>query len=231
MISAREAYEPALAFLQQHLLSPDRMVDGEPVRDGARRYRFEHSQRVARIGRLVADGEGFDADLLALGCLLHDVGKFDAERAVDHGRAGALIADKFLTELGLPSAQRLEIVQGIAMHTDDLWNPRTDDEGTSYDVHGNPYLVFDSEPSLLARSIGDCDNIDRFGAYRVADTLKYIRFMELPTAEQRTWLAGYRGKLDWLWNQPCATATATRLWREAVDVQRSFFARLAEEIG
>ncbi|WP_253282016.1 HD domain-containing protein [Arcanobacterium phocae] len=230
MVSAHEAFEPALEFVRRHLLSDDRVVDGKTVSASSRRYRFEHSLRVARIGRLVAQGEGLDEHLLALGCLLHDVGKFDAQRPVDHGRAGALSANDFLQELGLADSQRLEIVQGIAMHTDDLWNPRPDDEGTCCDSSGRPYLVFDHEPSVLAQSIGDCDNIDRFGAYRVADTLKYVKFLELSTDQQRSWLSSYQTKLDRLWEQECSTATATRLWREAVDVQRAFFGRLATEV-
>lgn len=230
-ISARDAFAPALKFLEAHLMSDDRKVDGQTVSLGSRRYRFEHSLRVARIGRVVARGEGLDEDLLALGCLLHDAGKFDSQVPVDHGRAGAIVVNKFLCDLGISDTERVDIIQGIAMHTDDLWNARTDHEGTCCDVYGRPYLTFKSEPSLLARSIGDCDNIDRFGAYRVADTLKYVRFMEKSTAEQRDWLNAYLPRLDALWTTECSTPTATRLWREAIDVQRTYFQRLASELG
>ncbi|QJC22590.1 HD domain-containing protein [Arcanobacterium buesumense] len=230
MISAREAFEPAVEFARHYLLSDERIVGGKPVSARARRYRFEHSVRVARIGRTVARGGGLDEDLLALGCMLHDVGKFDAQRPVDHGRAGAVVVNDFLRDLGLAQAQRLEIVQGIAMHTDDMWNPRSDGEGTEYRADGRPYLVFDTEPSMLARSIGDCDNIDRFGAYRVADTLHYVDFLSLSTADQRSWLADYVAKLRRLRQQQCHTHTASVLWREALDVQLAFFSRLAAEI-
>lgn len=224
-VKSGAVFDDAIAFLRDHLFAR------REVSQSAIRYRFEHCLRVARIGRIVADGEGFDPDVLALGCLLHDVGKFDADKAVDHGRAGALVADDFLRSIGLIDAEREQIVQGIAMHTDGLWNPRTDDQGTDRNAAGRPYLTFTAEPTLLARSIGECDNIDRFGAYRVYDTMSYVDFLAMSTDKQREWVTGYLGKLERLRATPCATATATRLWIEALDVQRAYFTRLRAEIS
>lgn len=222
--SAADVFDDAVVFLREHLYSR------EGVSDGSKRYRFEHCLRVARIGRIVAKGEGLDADVLALGCLLHDIGKYDAEIPVDHGRAGALIAEDYLRSVALEDGAREQIVQGIAMHVDDLWNVRGDDEGTDRDAHGREYLTFDGEPTLLARSIGDCDNIDRFGAYRVYDTMSYFDFLGMSTDEQVEWTSKYVAKLDRLRGVPCSTATASELWGEAIDVQHAYFSRLLAEI-
>ncbi|MFP7707989.1 HD domain-containing protein [Trueperella sp. LYQ141] len=203
------------------------------------RYRFEHCLRVARIGRRVAAAEGLPVDVLELGCLLHDIGKYDAVAHVDHGRAGAIIVRDFFAECGYHGPHADEIILGIAMHVDDRANPRTaeygylstEDQGTLADAHANPYLIFDSEPTTLARSIGDCDNIDRFSAYRIADTLKYRAFMDLSTREQREFIDSYLQILDTGFTLPTATATANELWIDCLEFQRTFFTRLAADLA
>ncbi|MFY9263074.1 MAG: HD domain-containing protein [Actinomycetaceae bacterium] len=222
---AAAAFEPAVEFLRAHLFSrPNASA-------GAQRYRFEHCLRVARVGREVARGEGLDEDLLTLGCLLHDIGKYDAEKDVDHGRAGALVVADFLAELGWSPAESAEVVQGIAMHVDGLSNPRGDEHGTDQDAYGRAYLRFDTEPSILARSIGECDNVDRFGAYRVYDTMRYVDFLGMSTAEQQEWISGYLEQLRGQRKSEYSTATVTRLWQEAIDVQLAYFTRLLAEIS
>ena len=36
-------------------------------------YRFEHSVRVANIGKIIAEKEGMDSDAMVIACLLHDI--------------------------------------------------------------------------------------------------------------------------------------------------------------
>lgn len=217
-------FDAARSFLFEHLAA-------SPASAGSRRYRFEHCLRVARIGRSVAEAEGLDAAGLELGCLLHDIGKYDAAVPVDHGRAGARVIREYFDSLGFRAAVADEIVQGIAMHVDGLSNPRGDDQGTGHDAAGCAYLSFSGEPSILARSIGDCDNVDRFSTYRVADTLKYVRFMDKTAQEQRDFIAAYVEGLEGQYAYTCATATAQALWLASLDYQRDFFMRLGAEIG
>lgn len=222
--SAAEILPSAGPFVREYLESTN-------ASDAAKKYRFEHCLRVARIGREVAEAEGMDADLLELGCLLHDVGKFDAEQPVDHGRAGALVAVDFLREAGLPAIQVSELAQGIAMHTDGQWNPRDDEEGTSQNAAGRAYVTFDRQPSLVARSIGECDNVDRFSAYRIYDTMQYVGFLEMSSEEQAAWIASYRENLVRVADLPCSTKTVQRMFTDAVDFQETYFDRLAADVA
>lgn len=224
LASAAEILPGAREFLREHL-------DGAKAKKPARRYRFEHCLRVASIGRQVAKAEGMDADLLELGCLLHDVGKYDAEKPVDHGRAGALTVLDFLRDAGLPEVQAVELAQGIAMHTDGLCNARGDEQGTRHDRFGRQYLTFDSEPTLLARSIGDCDNIDRFSAYRIYDTLRHFDFLSMASEEQAAWIESYRGQLERELDYECATEAAQEMWVDALDFQQEFFTRLGADVS
>ena len=68
-------------------------------------YRLEHSYRVANIGRIIAQNEGFDETEMVIACLLHDVSYcevFDDDGWINHGRTAARIARPFLSEPGLP---------------------------------------------------------------------------------------------------------------------------------
>lgn len=213
----------AQAFLWEHLAAAD-------ASDGAKRYRFEHCLRVAKIGRVVAERAFLDAELLELGCLLHDVGKYDAEVPVDHGRAGALVVRDWFDEVGFRGAAADEVVQGIAMHVDGLFNPREDDQGSGRNAAGVEYLRFKRPPGPVAASIADCDNIDRFGAYRIADTLAYVQFMEKSTDEQREFIEGYLENLRGLYDYECSTDAAQDLWTDRLDFQQEYFVRLLGEI-
>ncbi|HHX00556.1 MAG TPA: HD domain-containing protein [Acholeplasmataceae bacterium] len=81
-------------------------------------YRFEHSWRVANIGRKIAQAEGFDEEKMVIACLLHDLGYAvdfkDHDDHQCHGRYGAKIARPFLLELGYSRDDVEEICYGIA---------------------------------------------------------------------------------------------------------------------
>ena len=196
----------------------------------SKRYRIEHCLRVATIGRSVALASGLDPELLEIACLLHDIGKWDAQKPVDHGRAGALLASDFLLKSGIKKSEVREVAQGIAMHTDGMYNPRTDKQGTKKNAQGKAYAIFDSEPSVLAQSVGDCDNIDRFSAYRIADTLEHFTFMELSHAKQISWIERYLTSLNDYRRYTCATDEAQRQWIANLDFQESFFRRLLIDV-
>ncbi|MEW6950393.1 HD domain-containing protein [Trueperella pyogenes] len=222
-MTATPDFEAAKVFLFKHLAA-------SRAAEGAKRYRYEHCLRVARIGRRVAQAAGLDVAALELGCLLHDIGKYDAAIPVDHGRAGALVVKDYFAQTGFTAPVADEIVQGIAMHVDGRCNPR-DDEGTDRDAAGRPYLTFVGEPSVLAKSIGDCDNIDRFSTYRIADTLRYVDFMNKTTAQQREFAADYLNNLRQQYDYACSTTPAHEMWIANLDHQWEFFTKLQAELG
>ena len=66
-------------------------------------YRYEHSLRVAAVGREIARAEGFDEEAMVLACLLHDIGYARCRTPEEYDRHGALSADmarEWLTENG-----------------------------------------------------------------------------------------------------------------------------------
>ena len=205
-MTARE--EKAVAFLREKLKESPYFIK----KPEAEHYRLEHTFRVAAIGREIARAEGLDEEKVVLGCILHDVsycrefhGHADWK---NHGREAAKIARPFLTELGLAHAAVEEICYGIAIHVDNEAD-------------------FDGERTAVALTIGDADNIDRFDAYRIYETLDGIDFRKMPLQEKIVHVEATLEKLEDHMKLHFATETATKLWRERVSFYREFYRRLA----
>lgn len=179
-------------------------------------YRFEHSIRVANIGKIIAESEGLNVENMILGCLLHDVAyciPFDEMSDWNnHGRLSAKIARPFLLELGLSNEDVEEICYGIAIHVDNQAD-------------------FDGTKTALAMSISDADNIDRFDAYRIFEVLKYNKYDTKSLDEKRIFVQNHLHKLEGYYREiPVATKTAKQMWLEKIDFQTVFYKRLLNQI-
>ena len=198
------------AFLLERLQGGDYLrADPEALA-----YRLGHSYRVANIGRQIARREGFDETEMTIACLLHDVSyceTFGEDGWKEHGRRAAQIARPFLTELGLGSARIDDICYGIAIHVDDEAN-------------------FPGERTPFALTVGDADNIDRFDAYRIHETLCGDGFLALPL-EEKLALTGRRlARLQELKDLQMGTRTAGEIWRERLSFYITFYERLTAQL-
>ena len=209
----KEIIQKAAEFLQTELGKTvaytdrtERMVE----------YRIEHSFRVAEIARRIAAEEGFDEERMYVAALLHDIGYAvqyeSAEAASEHGRVGAKIARPFFKELGYSDAEVEEMCYGIAIHVDD-----TADCG--------------GERTPFALTVGDADNIDRFDAYRIYEGLEFMKFSEMPLAEQIAFTEKRISKLKKFSEYPYGTKTADKMWHEKVDFQLEYFNRLKDQLS
>lgn len=203
--------ERAIAFLREQFDQSEYLA----ARPEGKKYRLEHTMRVANIGKEIAQGENLDEEALVLGCLLHDLSHtetWDGEDGwLNHGRLAAKMARPFLETLDLSPEQVDEICYGIAIHVDDQAD-------------------FPGERSPLALSIGDADNIDRFDVYRIHEQLSQASFLTLPYGEQLDRTSGYLAKLEKYKELAFATKTATKLWRDRIDFQIQFFTKLKAQL-
>ena len=168
-------------------------------------YRWEHTQRVAHYGKLIAEGEGLDVELGVAACLLHDIAYFfsgSAEDWRDHGRIGAKISRPVLVEAGFTTEEIGVIAHAIAVHVD-----------------GEPDVPH--EHTAIADLVSDADNIDRFNASRVVlwcmtehDDLQQMTRMLRERLER---LRGYQAK------NPLDTKTGRQLFAKQIDLQITFF--------
>lgn len=178
-------------------------------------YRFEHSWRVANIGREIAEREGFDVERMFVACLLHDVGYSvemkDENDYKNHGRYGARIARPFLLEIGYGKEEVEEMCYGIAIHVDDEAD-----------------FAFERTP--FSMTVGAADNIDRFDAYRLYENLQLADYANLPLSEQEAFIQKRVSGLERLRKLEFATKTADKLWKEKIDFQLDFMRKLKNQI-
>lgn len=185
------------------------------LHEDEKRYRLEHSYRVANIGKEIALKEGFNVEATVIGCLLHDVSygmEFEQkEDWLNHGRKSAIIARPFLEELNLDGDVIEEICYGIAIHVDNM-----------ADIEGNR--------TPLAVTIGEADNIDRFDAYRIYENLKFIDFDKMTLNEKREKVDSTLEKLQKYKEVTYITKTATQMWNSKLDFQVEFYLKLQKQL-
>ena len=207
----RELTEKTEAFLKQKFDSAI-FLNAHPE---AKAYRIEHTYRVANIGREIAEKEGFDETELVIACLLHDVSyceEFGENGWLEHGRRAAQIARPFLSELGLAENRIDDICCGIAIHVDDE-------------------AGFAGERTPFALSVGDADNIDRFDAYRIHETLVNDGFLGMEYDQKLQYSRKRLAKLRELLELPMGTKTAEALWRSRLSFNISFYEKLVMQLA
>lgn len=197
-------YEEVRKFLKNYLFSKDNIDEVE------KQYRYEHTLRVAALGQQIAEKESLNEFIVVIGCLLHDVGKFDTEIGIDHGRVSAKVARNFLNTLNLSQEVIDEICYGIAIHVD-----------------GKADFEFNS--TIECEIISDCDNIDRFDAYRIFDALRWEKFETLSNKDGITLLQNRIEKLQQLLKEKFSTKTSTEYFHDRVNIQISYYQQLLRQ--
>jgi HD domain-containing protein len=91
------------------------------VRDTSTQLLFDHSRRVFLWGALLGAERGlqFDAELLYVGAMFHDIGLVEGHRSPDERFEidGANAARRFLEQHGVPEAEVMTVWESIALHT------------------------------------------------------------------------------------------------------------------
>jgi hypothetical protein len=127
----------------------------EFIRDASTQLLFDHSRRVFFWASLRAEQLSlrYDAELLYVGAMFHDVGLLDGHRSA-HERFeidGANAARAFLGRHGLPEEQVMTVWESIALHTTRQVPEYKQPEvrlvalGMQYDMFGSPFDALNAE--------------------------------------------------------------------------------------
>ena len=203
--------EKTIQYLQKLFEDSPYLKDKEDQK----RYRLEHTYRVASIARDVALKEGLHVEGAVIGALLHDVSYIEEmknnEERRNHGRRSAEIVRDFVKCLDLDDQVKEELLYGIAIHVDDE-------------------AGYDGERTLLSELIGEADNIDRFDYYRLYEGLLYSDLDRMDVNKQMDFvqkrIEGLNGAKKYIFT----TNTANDLWQERLDRQLAFYQGLVRQL-
>lgn len=176
------------------------------TRPDAKRYRYEHSIRVAKIGAEIARNEDLDEEAMIIACLLHDVSyglDFNEERTIpNHGYTSAVYSRPFLESLGYRGQTLNDICYGIAFHCSEP----------------EKLALIEGEKNTFTDTVLDCDSIDHVSIYRLYEDFNKENFLTKSAEEQQQILWNTKGYFEYLqkddWH---ATETAKKLFREKMD--------------
>ena len=207
----REMIAKTEAFLKETFVASTYLQANPTERD----YRLEHSYRVANIAKAIAEAEGFDVTNAVIAGLLHDIAYCEEmvtrEDRMNHGRRSAAIARPFLESLGLCADVVNEICYGIAIHVDDEAD-------------------FEWKRTPFCETVGDADNIDRFDAYRIYETLEYQSFSKMSLVDKQEKVASTIEKLNRFKEMKLGTVTAKNLWIQRLDYYIGFYEKLKAQL-
>lgn len=181
-----------------------------------KQYRLDHTFRVANIGKEIASKEGLNVEAVVIGCLIHDISyiydfKTNEERKA-HGRKSASMAKQFIDSLEMDELLKEQLLYGVAIHVDGKAD----------------YIM---EESVLAETISECDNIDRFDAYRLYEGLLYSDLSKKTLEEQITFCENQIKRLESIKEYVFKTKTSNDLWNEKLDYQSEYFNRLLIQLN
>ncbi len=200
-----------LSFVRR-VLGPEsfgeKHVAGSETKRYDMQYRYDHTLRVADIGREIARAEGLPEEALMMACLLHDVGYPECrsfEELGKHPLIGAEIAKRFLKKIGYDAKMSESICKAVLIH--DCFPCRGEDA------------------SVLEKSVRDADDIDRADAMRIC-VRSYHDIGERPAWEIIEICRKRLAETEELKNRICGTETAKRLWLDNICLQEQFYRRI-----
>ncbi|MDE7352425.1 MAG: HD domain-containing protein [Acetatifactor sp.] len=204
-----------LGFVQR-VLDPEsvgeRRVAGSDIKRYDMQYRYDHTLRVAEIGREIARGEGLGEEALVMACLLHDVGYPECgsfEELGKHPAFGAEIARQFLNKIGYDVKMAESICKAVLIH--DRF----------------PYQGEDA--TALEKSVRDADDIDREDAMRLC-IRAYHDIGERPAWEISEICRKRLSETEELKKRVCGTETGKRLWLANITLREQFYQKLFEQM-
>lgn len=203
--------EKTIKFLQEQFDKSEYLKNN--IKD--KEYRLNHTYRVASFGKEIAVKEGLDVEGVVIGCLLHDLSYIEEmktrEDRLNHGRRSAELAREFVYSLDIKQNIKEELLYGIAIHVDD-----------TSDFEGNR--------TVLAETIGECDNIDRFDRYRLYENMFYAKLEEMNTTEKIEFATQKVTRLTQLKEYVFQSKTSNDLWQDRLDYQITYFKDLLSQL-
>lgn len=216
-----QLFQQIAEFTRHHLMDSASRRTQEQVEAFPRagEYRWRHTLNVFKNAERIIDGEAYDVGtdgVIRVAAIMHDIAMFDCDHAV-HGECRARIAEKYLSEQGLPESFVASVRKAIAEHGVDFDRFFPEEMGDTFSVPGKVLI--------------EADILDKLGASAVTVGMLILgREGKLPhecrqELERGQALDRARYFKDYIW-----TATARQLARDRFGFFETYLARLADEV-
>lgn len=225
-----ERIKKALDFLKETFDSSEYWK----TRPAAKAYRFDHSIRVAKYAKIVAEAENLDSEALQVAALLHDISyglDFDIKKSkyysepcpeldglshedliMHHGYVSALHSMKFVESLGFDEDTKNQILYAI---------------GTHIKYPENSKLV--GQETLFTKTLCNCDELDHVSSFRFYEDFTEFNFTNQNQEARQQWVWDTKGytqhQMEHLYLD-MRTETAKKLFKENCDFRFSILENL-----
>lgn len=200
----------------------------------AKAYRFDHTIRVAKYAKIVAESENLDSEALQIAAILHDISyglDFDISKSkyykepcpeldglshedlvMHHGYISALHSWPFVESLGFDEETKNQILYAIGTH---IQYPK------------NSKLI--GQETLFTKSLCNCDEIDHVSAFRLYEDIEKFKFTDRTQEERQQFCWNVKGhtqhQMEHLY-QDMRTETAKKIFKENCDFRFSVLENL-----
>jgi uncharacterized protein len=186
-------------------------------------HRWDHTLRVLKVAKHIAEKEGADITTVGIAALLHDIGRSKEDQSngeIDHAKVGAEMAREILMEFEIKEIQFENILHSIETHR----------------FRGNA-----SPKTLEAKVLFDADKLDSIGAVGIGRAFLFAgevgaklhdKDVDIektqPYTEDDTAYREYLVKLSKI-KERMLTSEGKLLAEERHEFMRNFFDRLNKE--
>lgn len=197
------------------------------IKPTSRAYRFDHTIRVAKYAKIIAEAENLDSEALQIAALLHDISyglDFDIKKSnyytepcpeldgfshedliMHHGYISALHSLHFVESLGFDEDTKNQILYAVGTHI-------------KYPENGK--LI--GQETLFSKTLCNCDEIDHLSTFRFYEELEKFKFTDKSQEERQQFYWSAKGYTQYQMEHlyfDMRTETAKKLFKENCDMR------------
>lgn len=136
----------------------------EKVKKDNTGHSLSHLLRTEKYALKIAKGEKekLDEEVLSAACLIHDVGRIDEFKGIDHIETGVKFAEEWLPKIGFPMQKIPKVIEAIKLH-----EQRKGQKDKSPPLYKETIIVQDADRLDFVGAVGIARGFQFAGAHNI----------------------------------------------------------------